>query len=584
MISAPPNNSQQATRIRRIGVAALVTFAIGCAFLIQRPGWAQTSNFLLTRALSTGTSQIDADQRQTGDKSWIRGHFYSVKAPGMPGLLVLPYIALKAAGFEQLSRSTATINQVLTLPQKITPAQLAAGAAAPRPPQVARQIREERLTIWALGLFGCVLPALILLFLVRRDAERLVAGTGTATAVVLGISTLVLPFTTQLFGHVLAAMLLYLGFHLLMRERRAPAKLPLVLLAGLIVGLAVVVEYPMAFGGAVIGLYAMLRGGADGGRALAALRRGATFAAGVIVGLVPLAIYNQLSFGSVTQMSYSSAVAVEGRSGHDVLGLNDSGFFGIGMPNPVSLVDILLSPRGLLSITPICLIALIGLVWMHRAGRRAESLTIAGVVAIYLIYVAGYWLPFGGDSPGPRFLVAILPFIALGLPYAWKKIPAATIVLSGASATIMVVASMVGPLTKPSGIGVWWSRIAGGPKITTVFTLLGAPSGLPSTLPVYLVFVLVAALAAAATYLPRLGEGRDLPIAAAAVIGWLILALFVSPAIGERKILPGRAAVGLPYQLVIGAAVAGLAALAVLLLVKRSQGRHAAGSSGAVIR
>ncbi|MEI6793314.1 MAG: hypothetical protein WCK97_08790 [Actinomycetes bacterium] len=562
--------------MRRLGVAALITFAIGCALVIQRPGWAQTSNFLLTRALANGTSQIDAYQWQTGDKSWINGHFYSVKAPGMPGLLVVPYLVLHAIDFESVARSTASINQRLAPFQHVTAAQIAAGAAVPRSPQVARQIREERLMIWALGLFGCVLPALILLFLVRSDAERLVEGTGTATAVVLGLGTMVLPFATQLFGHVMAAMLLYLGFHLLMRERRGPPNPRLVLLAGLIVGLAVVVEYPMAFGGAVLGLYAMLRGGETSARVLAALRRAALFAVGVVVGLIPLAIYNQLSFGSITQMSYSAAVAVEGLSGHAVLGLNGSGFFGIGAPNAVSFVDILLSPRGLLSITPVCLLAVIGLVWMRRAGHRAEALTIAGIVAIYLIYVSGYWLPFGGDSPGPRFLVAILPFIALGLPYAWKRIPAATVVLGAASATIMVAASLVGPLTKPNGLGVWWSRIQGGPKITTVFTLLGAPSGLASTLPVYLVFVAVAVLAAGATYLPRLGVGRDLPVAAAALLGWLVLALVVSPAIGERKILPGNAAVALPHKLVAFAAVVGLIALAALLLRQRlvSAGRQ----------
>jgi len=44
----------------------------------------------------------------------------------------------------------------------------------------------------------------------------------------------------------------------------------------------------------------------------------------------------------------------------------------------------------------------------------------------YLLLEFGYFLPYGGVSPGPRFLIPALPFLALGLPDALRRFPKAT--------------------------------------------------------------------------------------------------------------------------------------------------------------
>ena len=46
---------------------------------------------------------------------------------------------------------------------------------------------------------------------------------------------------------------------------------------------------------------------------------------------------------------------------------------------------------------------------------------------------AGYFLPYGGASPGPRFLVAALPFLALGLGPAFRRWPRTTTVFAAVS-------------------------------------------------------------------------------------------------------------------------------------------------------
>src|SRR5258708_25104601 len=95
--------------------------------------------------------------------------------------------------------------------------------------------------VWMIGLWAVVLPGLALLLLVRRTVERIEPGLGTATAVVLGLATLVLPFSTMLFAHVAAAMLAFASFALLFRGER----LRRTALAGVCAGLAVAVDLPL---------------------------------------------------------------------------------------------------------------------------------------------------------------------------------------------------------------------------------------------------------------------------------------------------------------------------------------------------
>ncbi len=94
---------------------------------------------------------------------------------------------------------------------------------------------------------------------------------GVAAAITLGTGTLVMPFATQFFGHVLAALLAFGAFALLWREREGPPRLALLGAAGAAAGLAVFTEYPLALAGALVGLYGVLRGDAiaAGVRALA---------------------------------------------------------------------------------------------------------------------------------------------------------------------------------------------------------------------------------------------------------------------------------------------------------------------------
>jgi hypothetical protein len=100
----------------------------------------------------------------------------------------------------------------------------------------------------------------------------------------------------------------------------------------------------------------------------------------------------------------------------------------------------------------------IGTWLLYKRGARAEALTIAGICVCYVGYNSGYYLPFGGGFMGPRFLMTMLPFLALPLGLALKRYPGPTIALAGVSLTTMIVATATHPLTGYETEVVVWAR------------------------------------------------------------------------------------------------------------------------------
>jgi hypothetical protein len=411
-------------RSGRSGLLAIVCLAVGYATVMQSLGWAETSNFGLVRAMSDGRAEIDEWHWETKDKSWHDGHFYSVKAPGLAFVATPAYEVIQAVGGRAVSADIArAARDGGAIRWERKGASNGLYSDDPRRAQAVRtNIEESTPIVWALGLFAVVLPALLLLLLVRSVAERVEPGYGTAAAVALGAGTMLLPFSTLFFSHVMSATLAFAAFAVLWRERAGPERPLLVGAAGLLAGFAITSEYPLGIAAVVLGIYAMRR----------SVRRGAIYAAGLVVGVLPLVAYNVWAFGSPLHSSYKGAVAIQGDTGHDVVGLNDSGFFGIDVPDFQIALDLLVANKGLLTLAPILGLALVGLVLMYRRGLRAETYVIGGLFLAYLTYNSGYWLPFGGGSPGPRFLIPVIPFLGLPLAVAWKRWPATAFALAAA--------------------------------------------------------------------------------------------------------------------------------------------------------
>jgi hypothetical protein len=539
----------------RAGLLAVLSLGIAWGLVMHAMGWTQLSQYAQVRALAAGTSRIDRWHWETKDKAWIHGHFYSVKAPGLAALTLPPYLALDAVGAQSLAREAAANASQADHPRWNPhghPEPSEYGFSAHRARRTETRVERATPMVWVLTLFGAVLPAVGLLLLVRRLAERMEPGYGTAAAITLGMGTVVMTFASEYFSHVAAAALGFAAFALLFRERQGASRVGLVGAAGLLAGLAFTFEYPLGLLAMILLGYALARPGR--------VRRAVVYAAGALAGAAPALAFNLWSLGSPLRFAYSDAVAVQGTNGHAVLGLNDSGFFGITAPRPGAALDLLVAGRGVLTLTPVLVMAVVGVVLMGRRGHKAEAAVIGAVGIGYFLYNAGYWLPFGGGSPGPRFLIPTLPFLAIGLAPAYRRFPALTLGLAIPSAAFMLAAMLTFPLLGVDGTGTWANQLANGTLEHTPLTALGVRNGWLAATPV------LAAVAAAITFCalatPR-ARPADTRTAVRALLAWCAVSV-IGPTVAGDPVTP---LAGSPSALAL-IAFGALASLATLLVLR----------------
>jgi hypothetical protein len=472
-----------------MALAAVLLVGLASAVMIQSFSWNQTSHYDLIRALNKDETTIDAYQQNTGDKVFYKGHYYSARAPGL-ALFALPfYDTLNLVDAESWTDS-----------------------------HVAPPDHPGDEMIYLIGLWGNVLPGLLLVLLVWRVADRFEPGYGVAAAVVLGLGTMVLPFSQLLFSHVFTTFLSFAAFWLMLRERDGPPSPMLLALAGLAMGYAFSSEYPTFFAALVLGLFLLSR--KDSLAPLGVVRRGGAYVAGGLVGIVPLLLYNHYAFHSWTHLAYSDVPRQQ------------KGFFGIGAPSLKVLMTLLLDSRGLLTISPVLIMGAVGTVMLYRRGRRAEALTIGGICLCFLAYNSGYYLPFGGGFMGPRFLDTTLPFLAFPIGIALKRFPGPTIALAAISITTTVIATITHPLIGYENETVSWMRyLSKGLFQPTIASAYGLGRGWGGIWPFLLAAGAAVLLAAWVTPRLRLSGGGVLA-GVLALAGWALFAALAPTLLG----------------------------------------------------
>jgi hypothetical protein len=514
----------------RPGVAAVVTLGFAWGLVMHQMGWAQMAHFDQVQAFSKGQAQIDQWHWDTNDKAWVNGHFYSVKSPGMAALTTPLYMAIDGLGGNKLARAAVHNAQQtahpMWIPDSVIPLENY-GYNVQRGLRVQAAVEQDTPIVWALTLLAAVIPAVLLLLAVRWAADRFLPGYGTAAAITFGLGTVVMTFAAEFFSHVISAGFGFAAFCLLMKERDKPPSLRMVAGAGLLAGLAVTFEFQTGLVGIVLLGYAL-------SRRTDWLRRGVAYAGGALLGALPMLAFNLWAFGNPLKLAYGYAVAFPGVSGHDVLGLNSHGFFGITAPRLDSAVSLLLAGRGLLVLTPIVVMCVVGVIMMRRDGHRAEANTILALAAVYFVYNSGYWLPFGGGTPGPRFLIPALPFLALGLPYAYKRLPGLTLGFAIPSALLMLIGTLTYPLIGKQGTGTWADWLMEGKLEHTVLTAFGVTNAWLAVAPFVAAVLTSIVLAVRATPSVSLSDFR---LAVPAVLGWACVSA-VGPGIAGDDISP----------------------------------------------
>jgi hypothetical protein len=369
-------------------VCGLVAF---CYLYFFQPAATNTiSRFDMVEALAHGTPIIDSRASNTIDVSYFNGHFYSPRSLGLSLLAVPAY---------WVARGVAAVTQ----------------GQGGLTPQIAAL---TLLTVTPVAVVGTV----ICLRFVRRLRPAL-AGTPypLVVASALALGTLYYPFAASFYSHAFAGALDLIGFYLLYRAKSSARPARLVLVAGLLVGFAVISEYPSAVTALALTCYiwVVLPGEWARARPIAwsptgeGLQMALLFVAAMAPSALLLAGYNWWAFGNPLHLSYEFVAGQQFAGQH-------TGFFGIGLPSLDGLWQLLVWPRGLLVNSPFLIFVPLGFYRWLRTPRRppAEALVCLAVVVAYPLLISSYYLPMAGENqPGPRLLVPMLPFACLAL--AW---------------------------------------------------------------------------------------------------------------------------------------------------------------------
>ncbi len=394
------------------------------------------SRYLFTVAVvDDGTVTLDPYRSSLGDdQAIVDGRVISDKAPYQPFATMPVYWAYRAAGGDPF------------------PADVPTGALG----------ETATVGLWLVTLVSSALPAAALAVVIHRHAATLAPAVAAPVALALVVGTVVLPFGSMLFGHVLAALTGFAAWHLVRAEHPRAARL---VGAGALLGASIGVEYPQIVVAAVVGVASivLLR------------QRAAWVAAGGVLGIAPLLAYNSIVFGSPFTTAYQ---------GH-LPNFHGSGAFGVYnlvAPQPRQLGLALIGDRGLLTLTPVVLIALVACVVAirRRTPARTDAVVALVLLAVFVLISTGID-GYGGSSPGPRYLVPIIPFFAHPLAEAfvsWRRLSVGA-ALWGAG--WMVLATMTDPLyERGNAATIDWLRdaIDGSFQRTIPGELLGDPAAL----------------------------------------------------------------------------------------------------------
>lgn len=340
----------------------LVTLLFSYAYFFGGSGFNQNATFALTRAMVERRQlHIDPYAANTADVSFHQGRVYSNKAPGLAVLAAVPYAVFH--GVRGAPRDAIELNVALYL-----------------------------CTVAVCGVSGASIGVLLAIAARRRGLSPPAA---IAVALLAGLGTPLFAYSTMLFAHVPAALLVLLGFLLLDGTLRRSATL-----AGASMGAATVVNY-------LCGPLTLVMLGYAVWTSSERRRDVWRYVAGGLPFALLLAAYQAAAFGSPLRTS----IATTNPAFRD-----EAAWLGIfSLPRAEALWGITFSPfRGLFYLSPLLLIGAAGIVVMARS-RRAAAWTIAVIAALSLLLNASFNGWHGGYTAGPRYLLQIVPLLALGL-------------------------------------------------------------------------------------------------------------------------------------------------------------------------
>ncbi len=406
--------------------------AIAFAYLYFVPYFSPLNNpnensrlYQIRAYVESGKLSVDAQIRRYGwvnDLAKREGKHYTGKAPGTTFLGVPIYAALRA------------MDEARGLP----------------PPSWFR-------ILYALRLFGVILPCLLFVYVFRGFMRRIVHDGHVATilAVVLALGTMLLPYALIYVNHSLTAAAAFgavIAVHGAVRVREIGTLRSQVgtwlrfVLAGFLLAACTSLDYGL------FPISLMLLG-------FVVWRAGWTWASvvgtclGAAVPTLLTAAYHQACWGSPfsVSMSFLANPAFQAEA--------EQGLFGIIGPTATTVWGVLLNPnKGLIYFSPVLAVALVAVVVAALTSRHRRTATITFAVVLWmLLYNMSLVNWTGGWSVGPRYVTVIVPFLVFALAAWWaecrlraRRVLATTVVGLGVpSVVVMSATSTMFPHLQP---------------------------------------------------------------------------------------------------------------------------------------
>ncbi len=374
-------------------------------------------------------------------------------------------------------------------------------------------------TLWIGRVTTGIVPTLLFLALLWKFLERDAPDPAIRRLVLVAyaLGSMAMTYSILYYSHQLGAVCIasawILATDFVDRRRGRGA----IVAAGLLAGAAPLADYQAIFAAVPVVAYIVARMWRWPRRELVRALVIATLAA-----LVPIAIllgYHAVCYGSPWKTGYDASTTFA----H----FHQQGFLGITKLRWVAFAGSTVSAdNGLVTLAPWLLLAIPGGVLLARTDRRGTAIVAAAIAIIYLLFVSSINFWRGGWEVGPRYIIAMLPFllppIAAQLT-AWQKRP----LILGAAAGLMIVGVAIYALT--SATFPYWPDTVANPFYDVTLRLLAdnlaAPNlgswvGIPGVLGIAPYLAIVAGLVGWA--IVRVASWRGLAIAIAVACAILV--------------------------------------------------------------
>ncbi|MBU0665934.1 MAG: hypothetical protein KKC26_01095 [Nanoarchaeota archaeon] len=371
--------------------------------------WNENSRIDLTLAIiDEGTLSIDSFYKNTGDRAYFEKHYYSDKTPGMSFLTMPIYVVYKFFfGTPVLHHNLFNIGVSLSWLWLVF-----------------------LFITFTSSLFGALSVILVyksLKFFTKKELHK------NVIVIVYGLGTLVFVYSRLFLSHVTGTFFIFLSFYLILQMKHESGwTKKKCFLAGLVGGLAVVVEYPVVMVLFCLIVFMFF---------LKKWKQTIIFIAGSILSLMLLFFYSHSITGSPFVSLYSfvddnlleNYQIDDSGTNSDYSSENLSNFifsaklatktmFFFHKEKLSKILRLLFLPyRGLFFYYPILLFSLFGLFFMFKKFKY-ESLFIVFIFLLFILFNSSLDTWWGGASFGPRHLTLLMPFLMIPLLFAMKKI------------------------------------------------------------------------------------------------------------------------------------------------------------------